>query len=624
MGYSSCILFVVFLAMSFSDTRPSSGEKNLRFPVKTDSSRDAYLTHFGKKTMENQYLQKGETYQDLFARAASAFADDAAHAQRLYDYMSRLWFMPATPILANGGTGRGLPISCFLNETQDSLSSIVDLWTENAWLSSKGGGIGSFWGHLRSIGDTLSNGGTSVGIIPFIKVMESLSLAIDQGSLRRGAAAAYLPISHPEIEEFIDMRKPTGGDYNRKALYLHHGVTVSNEFMECVEKDLPWNLISPKDGHVTHTLSARSLWIRLLTMRMDTGEPYVLFVDHINEAIPQHHKQKNMWVKMSNLCTEITLPTGTDFHGKERTAVCCLSSLNVEKFLEWEQNAEIIPDIMRFLDNVLTYFINHAPPEMHRAVYAAAQERSVGLGVMGLHAFFQSEHVPFESALAQSWNGRIFSHIHKQAEEASVQLANERGPCPDALACGVNQRFSNKIAIAPTASISIICGGTSPGIEPYVSNAYTHKTLSGSFFIRNPFLERALDKKGHNSDEVWSSIMQNEGSVQHLDILSDYEKSVFKTAFEIDQRWLIDLAAQRQVHICQSQSLNIFLPSTAQKALLHEIHYRAWKKKVKGLYYLRSRSIQRAESITSAKSLHVPQKTPEGLPLNYEECMSCQ
>ncbi len=608
-----------------SNNQSVFGEKILAGSIKIDHSCDEKLTSFGKKTLENQYLQKGETYQDLFARAASAFGDDEAHSQRLYDYMSNLWFMPATPILANGGTSRGLPISCFLNETQDSLSSIVDLWTENAWLSSKGGGIGSFWGNLRSIGDSLSNSGTSVGIIPFIKVMESLSLAIDQGSLRRGAAAAYLPISHPEIEEFIDMRKPTGGDYNRKTLYLHHGVTITNEFMRCVEQDLPWNLISPKDGHVVHTLSARSLWIRLLTTRMDTGEPYILFIDHINDAIPEHHKQKNMLIKMSNLCTEITLPTGPDFHGKERTAVCCLSSVNVEKFLEWESHPTFIPDIMRFLDNVLTYFIDHAPPQMHRAVYAAREERSVGLGAMGLHAFFQSQRVAWESALAQSWNTRIFRHLQAQAELASVQLANERGACPDAAACDVNQRFSNKIAIAPTASISIICGGTSPGIEPYVSNAYTHKTLSGSFFIRNPFLAQCLEEKGHNTDDIWSSIIQNEGSVQHLDVLSDYEKSVFKTAFEIDQRWLIDLAADRQPFICQSQSLNIFLSSTIQKSVLHDIHYRAWKKGIKGMYYVRSKSMQRAESMTSAKNLNAKEGTdPQESPLNNQECLACQ
>lgn len=588
-----------------------------------DHSRDALFTHFGKKTLENQYLQEGESYQDLFGRVALAFGDDLAHSQRMYDYMSRLWFMPATPILANGGTTRGLPISCFLNEAQDSLHSILELWTENTWLSSNGGGLGSFWGNVRSINEKIRHGGASVGIVPVIKVMESISLAIDQGSLRRGAAAAYLPISHPEIEEFIDIRKPTGGDYNRKALYLHHGVTITDEFMEAVEKDLPWHLISPKDGRVMHTISARFLWIRLLTMRMETGEPYLIFIDHVNKSIPEHHKQKNLWVKMSNLCTEITLPTGVDFNGKERTAVCCLSSLNLEKFLEWQDHPMLIEDILRFLDNVLTYFIEHAPDSMARAKYSASQERSVGLGVMGLHAFFQSQNIPLESATAQAWNRKIFQHIQEQAQRTSQKLAQERGACPDAQACGIAERFSNKTAIAPTASISIICGGTSPGVEPFASNAYTHKTLSGSFFIRNPFLEKCLEQKGMNTPQVWSSITHNQGSVQHLTELSDHEKAVFKTAFEIDQKWLIDLAAERQPYICQAQSLNLFLPSDIHKSTLHTIHFRAWKKGVKSLYYTRSRSIQRAESQLAAKTM-MTQSQPEGLPLKYEECLSCQ
>ena len=588
-----------------------------------DPSRDALLSFFGKKTLENQYLQRGESYQDLFERVALAFGDDEAHSQRLYDYISNLWFMPATPVLANGGTDRGLPISCFLNEARDSLQSIVDLWTENAWLSSKGGGIASFWGNLRHINEKLSNNGSAVGVIPFIKVMESLSLAIDQGSLRRGAAAAYLPICHPEIEEFIDIRKPTGGDYNRKALYLHHGVTIPDAFMEAVEKDQPWSLISPMDGRVVSRISARSFWIRLLTLRMETGEPYIIFIDHVNAHIPEHHKMNQLWVKMSNLCTEITLPTGVDFRGKERTAVCCLSSLNLEKFLTWVSHPTFIEDVMRFLDNILSYFIVHAPPSMARAQYAAKQERSVGLGVMGLHAFFQGQNIPWESAMAQSWNGRIFSHIHQQVLQVSKKLAYERGACPDAAVCGISERFSNKIAIAPTASISIICGGTSPGIEPFVSNAYTHKTLSGSFFIRNPFLERCLEKKGMNTQEVWTSITHNEGSVQHLSGLSDHEKAVFKTAFELDQRWLVDFAAQRQPYICQSQSLNIFLPSDVHKAVLHEVHFRAWKKGVKGMYYLRSRSIQRPENqFMAQQAAFVPEE--DVLPLSYGDCLACQ
>jgi ribonucleoside-diphosphate reductase alpha chain len=595
------------------------------FPQKIilDNSRDALFTHFGKKTLDNQYLQKGESYQGLFERVALAFGDDLEHSQRMYDYMSRLWFMPATPILANGGTTRGLPISCFLNEAQDSLQSILELWSENTWLSSNGGGIVSYWGNVRSINEKIRHGGASVGIVPLIKVTESISLAIDQGSLRRGAASGYLPISHPEIEEFIDIRKPTGGDYNRKALYLHHGVIITDQFMEAVEKDLSWDLISPKDGHVVHTTSARSLWVRLLTTRIETGEPYLIFIDHVNKCIPEHHKQKNLWVKMSNLCTEITLPTGVDFNGKERTAVCCLSSLNLEKFLEWKDQPTLIEDILRFLDNVLTYFIENAPDSMARAKYSASQERSVGLGVMGLHAFFQSQNIPLESATAQAWNKKIFQQIQEQAQRTSQKLAHERGACPDAQACGVFERFSNKIAIAPTASISIICGGTSPGIEPFSSNAYTHKTLSGSFFIRNPFLEKCLETKGLNTPQVWASITHNQGSVQHLTELSDHEKAVFKTAFEIDQKWLVDLAAERQPYICQAQSLNLFLPSDIQKSTLHTIHFRAWKKGLKSLYYTRSRSIQRPESQLAAKTM-MSQAQPEGLPLNYEECLSCQ
>lgn len=593
-----------------------------------DRSRDALLTGFGKTTLEDRYLQEGESYQDLFARVAVAFSDDLAHAQRLYDYISQLWFMPATPILANGGTKRGLPISCFLNEASDSLDSILDLFRENAYLASRGGGLGSFFGHIRSQNEKLSSSGAAVGIIPFLKVMESLSLAIDQGSLRRGAAAAYLPISHPEIEEFIDLRKPTGGDYNRKTLQLHHGVSIPNSFMEAVRHDLPWNLTGPRCGKVMKTVSARSLWIRLLTTRMETGEPYLLFIDHVNETLPKHQKLHKLWVHTSNLCTEITLPTGKDYLGKERTAVCCLSSLNLEKYLEWESHPTFIEDVMRFLDNVLSHFIHEAPESMKRAIYSASQERSVGLGVMGLHAFFQKQEIPWEGATAKSWNKKIFAHIHAQANEASVKLAHERGPCPDAAVFGIQERFSNKIAIAPTASISIICGGTSPGIEPFVSNAYTHKTLSGSFFVRNPLLEDFLQKKGMNTPEVWASIVQNEGSIQHLEQLTAYEKSIFKTAFELDQRWLIELAADRQPYICQAQSLNVFLPSDVHKKTLHEIHYSAWEKGVKSLYYLRSRALQRPESQSSADAISTQAaSTNQGestLPLNYEECLACQ
>ena len=461
--------------------------------------------------------------------------------------------------------------------------------------------------------------------MPFIKVMESLSLAIDQGSLRRGAAAAYLPISHPEIEEFLEMRKPTGGDHNRKAMYLHHGVVITDAFMACVAEDKPWNLVSPKDGCVINTVSARTLWIRLLMMRMETGEPYILYIDHVNKAMPAHQKEQGLHVKMSNLCSEITLPTGIDQHGNERTAVCCLSSLNLEKFKEWKDHSLFINDIMRFLDNVLSTFIKEAPPSMERAIYSATQERSVGLGVMGFHAFLQKENIAIEDPEACQWNETIFRHIHEQTQRASVELAAERGVCPDAKLVDVNERFSCKTAIAPTASISIICGSTSPGIEPIVSNAYTHKTLSGSFFVRNRFLQKCLESKGLDPDqleEMWSSIVQK-GTIQHLDILSEQEKKVFKTAFEIDQNILVDLAAQRQPFICQSQSLNLFLDSDVEKKILHNVHFSAWKKGVKSLYYLRSRSIQRPESSSLAQE-NIQKKTEDKLPLHYEECQMCQ
>lgn len=600
--------------------------------VRIDRSRDAYLTTFGKATLTDRYLMPEEQYQDLFARVAMYYGDDSAHAQRLYDYISNLWFMPATPVLSNGGTNRGLPISCFLNESGDSLEDIVALWNENVWLASLGGGIGSYWGNVRSIGEKVGRNGKTSGIIPFIRVMDSLTLAISQGSLRRGSAAIYLPIWHPEIEEFIEIRRPTGGDPNRKALNLHQGVLIPNRFMEAVRNDEEWALKSPKDGHIVDRVNARDLWVRLLTARIETGEPYFVFIDHVNDAIPNHHKMAGLNVKMSNLCSEITLPTGRDHLGNDRTAVCCLSSLNLEKFEEWQGHPTFIEDIMRFLDNVLSDFIQKAPDTMKRAKYAAMRERSVGLGVMGFHSFLQSKMIPMEGVMAKVWNRRIFQHIKRQADDASVKLAHERGACPDAADYGIMERFSNKMAIAPTASISIICGGASPGIEPNAANAYTHKTLSGSFPVRNKFLEKLLEERGHNNEDTWSSIFTNEGSVQHLDFLSPEEKDVFKTAFEIDQRWLIDHAADRTPFVCQAQSLNVFLPATVHKADLHRIHWEAWQKGVKSLYYCRSKSIQRAESDASWKRAQAGE-TPANEAAaqgsfnesgNYEECLACQ
>jgi len=591
--------------------------------IKIDRSKDAKLTDFGRATLSDRYLGQNESYQDLFARVASTYADNNLHAQRIYSYISNLWFMPATPILSNGGTERGLPISCFLNEAGDSLDGILDLWSENVWLAAKGGGIGSYWGNLRSIGEKIGRVGKTSGIIPFIKVMDSLTMAISQGSLRRGSAACYLPIDHPEIEEFMEMRRPTGGDPNRKALNLHHGVLVTDSFMRAVETDSQWALKSPKDGIVQSTVSARNLWIRLLTARVETGEPYIIFIDTVNRLIPQHHKLAGLNVRTSNLCSEITLPTGIDKEGKDRTAVCCLSSLNLETYDEWKDEPNFIEDVMRFLDNVLTDFINRAPESFRDAKYSATKERSVGLGVMGFHSFLQKKSIPLESVMSKSWNNKIFKYIQKEADKASVTLSEERGPCPDAEEYGFKERFSNKTAIAPTASISIICGGASPGVEPVAANSYTHKTLSGSYNVRNRYLKEVLEKYGKNNDEVWSSITTNQGSVNHLDFLTKNEKDVFKTAFELDQRWIVELGADRTPYISQAQSINIFLPADVHKKDLHQIHFQAWKKGLKSLYYCRSKSIQRAENINNNLSTSVT-KNESNESKDYEECLSCQ
>ena len=591
--------------------------------IKIDRSKDAKLTDFGKATLSDRYLGQNESYQDLFARVASIYSDNNLHAQRIYNYISNLWFMPATPILSNGGTERGLPISCFLNEAGDSLNGILDLWSENVWLAAKGGGIGSYWGNLRSIGEKIGRVGKTSGIIPFIKVMDSLTMAISQGSLRRGSAACYLPINHPEIEEFIEMRRPTGGDPNRKALNLHHGVLVTDAFMRAVETNSEWALKSPKDGIVQTTIPARNLWIRLLTARVETGEPYIIFIDTVNRLIPQHHKLAGLNVKTSNLCSEITLPTGLDKEGNDRTAVCCLSSLNLETFEEWKEDPNFIEDVMRFLDNVLSDFINRAPDSFKDAKYSATRERSVGLGVMGFHSFLQKNSIPLESVMSKVWNNKIFKHIQTNVDLSSKKLAEERGSCPDAEEYGFKERFSNKTAIAPTASISIICGGASPGIEPVAANSYTHKTLSGSYNVRNRYLKKILEKHGKDNTETWSSITTNQGSVVHLDFLTDHEKKVFKTAFELDQKWIIELGADRTSYISQAQSINIFLPADVHKKELHQIHFQAWKKGLKSLYYCRSKSIQRAENVNNGLSTAVL-KNEEKEEDNYEECLSCQ
>ena len=596
-----------------------------RFTIVTDPARDALLTLFGKDTLDDRYLLPGETYQDLFARVADAYSDDQDHAQRIYDYIAKLWFMPATPVLSNGGTGRGLPISCYLNSVDDSLEGIVNTWNENVWLASRGGGIGTYWGNVRGIGEPVGLNGKTSGIIPFVRVMDSLTLAISQGSLRRGSAACYLDINHPEIEEFLEIRKPSG-DFNRKALNLHHGVLVTDEFMEAVRDGAEFTLKSPKDGSARGKVDARSLFQKLVETRLATGEPYIVFNDTVNRMMPKHHRDLGLKVSTSNLCSEITLPTGRDHLGNDRTAVCCLSSLNLETWEEWNGDERFIEDVLRFLDNVLQDYIDRAPPEMARAVYSASRERSVGMGVMGFHSFLQKKGIAFESAMAKAWNLKMFKHVAARADEASLLLAQERGACPDAADMGVMQRFSCKMAIAPTASISIICGGTSACIEPIPANIYTHKTLSGSFVVKNPYLEALLQSKSKDSTNVWNSILEHGGSVQHLDFLSPEEKGVYKTSFEIDQRWLLEFAADRTPYIDQAQSLNLYIPADVDKWDLAMLHFQAWERGIKSLYYLRSKSVQRAgfaggveaDNTAEAPVMELAAQT------DYEECLACQ
>ena len=561
--------------------------------------RDKYLSEFSIKTLEDRYLVEGETSpQDAFARAARTFADDEEHAQRLYDYASKLWFMFSTPVLSNGGTSRGMPISCFLNYVEDSRGGITGHYTENAFLSSVGGGVGGCWNDVRSVGSKTSAGSESTGVIPFLKVVDAEMLAFSQGVTRRGSYAAYLDISHPEIEEFLDIRKPTGGDVNRKSTNLHHAVTVSDEFMELIEQATrtegfndSWDLIDPHSKKVTKTVSAKTLWVKLIQNRVETGEPYIMFKDTVQDALPQFQKDAGLQVHHSNLCSEITLATDS-----ERTAVCCLSSVNLEEYDEWKDNEQFIPDLVRMLDNVLEHFIQNAPDELYRAKVSAEKERSIGLGAMGFHAYLQRHNIPFESVLAKGANNRMFTRIKKEAVRATRQLADERGECPDGIGFGV--RNAHLLAVAPNASSSIICGNTSPSIEPYRANAFTQKTKSGSSLLKNEYLEHALDEIDQNTDEVWKSIITNRGSVQHLDFLDDYTKDVFKTAVEIDQKWIIEFAGDRQKHICQSQSLNVFFPADVSKQELHAVHMMAWKQKVKTLYYLRSEAMKRAETIS--------------------------
>ena len=578
--------------------------------------RDNLLTDFGKTTLKDRYLLPEEkSPQDGFMRAAKAFSDNDEMAERIYNYASKLWFMYSTPILSNGGSTRGMPISCFLNYVGDSREGLTGHYTENAWLASIGGGIGGYWGHVRSDGVSTSGGSQSSGSIPFLHVVDSEILAFSQGKTRRGSYAAYMDMSHPEIIEFLEMRKPSGGDIHRKCLNLHHGINISNEFMELIEKciseptyDDSWNLIDPHTKEIVRTVSARELWQKLLETRVATGEPYVSFIDTINEALPETQKKLGLRVHHSNLCTEITLPTN-----ENRTAVCCLSSVNLEKYDEWQKEPLFIPDLIRFLDNALTFFIENAPENVFRAKFSAVNERSIGLGAMGFHAYLQSKGIPFESALAKAMNLKIFRKIKEQAVEESKSLAIKRGEAPDME--GTGMRNAHLLAIAPNASSSIICGTTSPSIEPFRANAYVQKTMSGSFLVKNKYLEKLLEKKGINTDEIWQSIVAQRGSVLHLDELSDYEKDTFKTAIEINQQWVIEHAADRQQYICQGQSINVFVPADVNIKELHDIHMLAWKRKIKTLYYCRSEAIKRAELLS---------KKVERTIIPEADCLACE
>ena len=581
-----------------------------------DYSRDELLTDFGKTTLKDRYLLPQESSpQDGFLRAAKAFSDNDEMAERIYNYASKLWFMFSTPVLSNAGSKRGMPISCFLNYVGDSREGLTGHYTENAWLASVGGGIGGYWGHVRSDGTMTSGGSQSSGSIPFLHVVDSEILAFSQGKTRRGSYAAYMDISHPEIIEFMEMRKPSGGDVHRKCLNLHHGINISDEFMQLIDNcikeptyDDTWNLVDPHTKKVVRTISARELWQKILETRVATGEPYLSFIDTINDALPESQKKLGLEVHHSNLCTEITLPTNDN-----RTAVCCLSSVNLEKYDEWKNDSLFIPDLIRFLDNVLQYFIDYAPEELFRARFSANNERSLGLGAMGFHAYLQSKGIPFESALAKAMNLKIFKTMKAQAVEESKRLAIKRGEAPDME--GTGMRNAHLLAIAPNASSSIICGTTSPSIEPYRANAYVQKSMSGSFLVKNKYLEKILQKKGINNDTTWTSILTNRGSVLHIKELSDYEKDIFKTAIEINQQWVIQHASDRQQYICQGQSVNVFVPADVNVKELHEIHMLAWKRKLKTLYYCRSEAIKRAELVS---------KKVERTIIPEADCLACE
>ncbi len=560
-------------------------------------SRDSLFDTLGLQRLRESYMMEAETSpQERFAYVSQAFSSNPEHAQRLYEYSSTHWLSYSTPILSYGRSKRGLPISCFLNFMEDSAEGLVDNLSETNWLSMLGGGVGVHLG-IRNSDEK------STGIMPHLKMYDASSLAYRQGRTRRGSYAAYLDISHPDIIQFMEMRKATG-DQNLRTPNLNHGINFSDKFMQIIEQcmlddnhDDRWELINPSNNEVVEVVSAKYLWQKFLELRHQTGEPFPIFIDEAQRMMPHWLRKAGLEINGSNLCTEIFLPTS-----KDRTAVCCLSSLNLEYFDQWQKNEQFIPDVMEMLDNVLQYFIDNAPDTISRARYSASRERSIGVGALGFHAYLQKNGLAFEGVMAKRANMDIFQHIKSECKRGDTYLADKRGACPDALLYGVNRRFSHHMAIAPNASSSIIMGNTSPSIEPYRANAYRQDTLSGAFVTKNKWLARELDKIGMDNDDTWASIIANDGSVQHLDI-SENLKAIYKTAMELDQRWIIELASDRQGYIDQGQSVNTFFPADVQINYLHAVHFMAWKKGLKSLYYLRSDKIRKAEKVGSAVEL---------------------
>ena len=560
--------------------------------LQLDYSRDALFDELGMIRLRESYMRADEkSPQERLAFVAQAFASNEEHAQRIYEYASKHWLSFSTPVLSFGRTKKGLPVSCFLSYMEDSAEGLVRTLSEVNWLSMLGGGVGIHLA-IRSADEK------SVGVMPHLKVYDAACLAYRQGTTRRGSYAAFLPVDHPDIIQFIEMRKPTG-DQNMRTLNLHHGININDAFMRKIEESMldgnaddSWPLIDPHTGEVVEVASARDIWQRILELRMQTGEPYLVFTDTANRVLPDWLKQQGLKINGSNLCTEIFLPTNAD-----RTAVCCLSSVNLEYFDDWKDDERFIDDVMEFLDNVLQYFIDHAPDSIARAKRSAERERSVGLGALGLHAYFQRKGIPFDSAMAKVNNRRMFAHIHEKCAQADARLCAERGACPDAKAAGVARRFSHWMAVAPNASSSLIVGNTSPSIEPRRANVYRQDTISGAHIVKNRYLVQALEELDMNTDDVWADIIAHDGSIQHIEAIPQEVREVFKTAQELDQRWLIDLAADRQLYIDQGQSLNLFFPADVSIAYLHACHFMAWKKGLKSLYYCRSDKLRKADRV---------------------------